>query len=45
MTWDAISAPLELPVLGYIVQMIDPVTDEWIDVLDASTDPDVLSHT
>ena len=25
--------------------MIDPVTDEWYDVLDASTDPDVLSHT
>lgn len=45
MTWDAISAPLQLPVLGYFVQMIDPVTDEWEDVLDASTDPDVLSHT
>jgi hypothetical protein len=25
--------------------MIDPVTDEWYDVLDASTDPDALSHT
>lgn len=38
------TASLALPVLGYIVQMIDPVSDEWLDVLDASSDQDRLSY-
>ena len=32
----------DLPVLGYVVEMIDPVTDEWEMVYDASQDPDAL---
>jgi hypothetical protein len=44
MKWSALSSTLTLPVLGYIVQRIDPVDDEWKDVLDVSTDPDVLSY-
>jgi len=45
LSWSAVVAALQLPVLGYVVQMIDPVTDEWIDVYDASNDPDALSYT
>jgi hypothetical protein len=44
MTWSPLTGSLSLPVLGYIVQMINPVNDEWVDVLDASTDADVLSY-
>ena len=44
LSWSRVTAPLALPVLGYVVQMIDPVTDEWMDLLDASDDPDRLSH-
>jgi len=45
MTWIEPAGTLHLPVLGYVVQMIDPISDEWVDILDASTDPDKLSHT
>jgi titin len=49
MTWPAVTtgaggAALALPVQGYVVQMIDPLTDEWADVLDASQDADTLSY-
>ena len=44
MDWDTVTGALPLPVLGYIVQMIDPITDEWVDVLDASQDLDTRSH-
>lgn len=53
LTWSAVTTvevdgvvhALSLPVLGYIVQMIDPITDEWVDIYDASTNPDALSYT
>jgi hypothetical protein len=44
MSWPAVSTTLSLPVLGYVVQMIDPISDEWVDVLDASTDADTLRY-
>jgi len=44
MSWPPVAAPLELPVLGYVVQMIDKVTDDWVDVLDASADADTVSY-
>ena len=45
MTWTLIdSSVLQLPVLGYVVQMIDPVSDEWVDVYDASTNPDANAY-
>ena len=44
MSWASVTAPLALPVLGYVVQMIDPVSDEWVDVLDARTDADADSY-
>jgi titin len=44
MSWSAPTASLNLPVLGYVVQMISPVNDEWVDVLDASTDADRLAY-
>jgi hypothetical protein len=44
MEWDSVTDALSLSVLGYVVQMIDPISDEWVDVLDASQDPDRRSH-
>jgi hypothetical protein len=44
MKWDRVTTSLSLPVLGYIVQMIDPINDEWTDVLDESTNQDALSY-
>ena len=44
LAWDRVTDALSLPVLGYIVQMIDPITDEWTDVMDESTNQDALSY-
>mmetsp|Transcript_23477 Transcript_23477/g.36170 ORF Transcript_23477/g.36170 Transcript_23477/m.36170 type:complete len:167 (+) Transcript_23477:497-997(+) len=45
MSWSTPTGTHNLPILGYIVQMINPISDEWETILDASTDPDKLSHT
>jgi hypothetical protein len=44
MTWPRITTGTQLPVLGYIVQMVDPTTDEWVDVFDASSDADAARY-
>lgn len=43
MSWPRVAASVALPALGYLVEMIDPISDEWVVVLDARTNADADS--